>query len=212
MKGYPKINSVTGILVAGGKSRRMGQDKRFMKLGGRTLLDLVLRGLEASFEEVMVVLAEPVPELPVSPHKVIYDAIPNAGSFGGLYTGLRHATTSRSFVIACDMPFLNPEFIHHLVDLEQTADVVMARLSTGLQPMHAVYSQRCLPIMEEMAGNNDLKIQNLAYRSSLKVRFVEEPEIAEYDPRFLSFQNINTRAEFDRAESLLAVGSTIFPP
>ena len=195
---------VTGCLIAGGKSRRMGKDKRFLKLGGISLIDRSLQILEGLFQDIIVVLAEPMPGLSSGRHRVTYDVIKDCGSLGGLYTALMEAASPRIFAVACDMPFLNADVIRYLVDLDPDADIVGARLRTGLQPMHALYSKRCVPILERMARSGDLKIQRLFEDPQLRIRLVGESDLTGLDPDLRSFHNINTPAEYDNAHRLWA--------
>ena len=101
---------VTGILLAGGKSRRMGEDKRYLVVGEQTLLERGLSVLRSAFQEVLVVIAQDSPSLGVDA-RVVRDLVPDCGSLGGLYTGLIQATTPWIFAVACDMPFLNQAVI-----------------------------------------------------------------------------------------------------
>ncbi|TAJ32202.1 MAG: molybdenum cofactor guanylyltransferase [Nitrospirae bacterium] len=195
---------MTGILLAGGKSRRMGEDKRFLKLDGQTLLERTLAVLETLFTDIVVVVAEPLPQLAAGAHRVVVDLIPHCATLGGLYTGLSVAQYPRSFVCACDMPLLNPAVIEHMAGLDQSADVVMAQLANGLQPMHAIYSKACAPFLERMAKANNLKVQEISLVPGLSVRLVPESELLDLDPRLLSFLNINTPADLEFARKLLA--------
>ncbi len=195
---------MTGVLLAGGKSRRMGWDKRFLELEGRTLLERALSVLESLFSEVIVVVAEPVLRLSGLRHQVVTDLVPNCATLGGLYTGLSSAAHGRIFAAACDMPFLNQSVIKWMAKLDRNADVVMAQLANGLQPMHAVYSKACLPHLERMLNARNLKVQELSQTPGLSVRLVSEDELREADPQFLSFLNINTVADLEFARKLLA--------
>ena len=195
---------MTGVLLAGGKSRRMGPDKRFLELEGRTLLERALSVLESLFSEVIVVVAEPVLRLSGLRHQVVTDLVPNCATLGGLYTGLSSAAHGRIFAAACDMPFLNQSVIKWMAKLDRNADVVMAQLANGLQPMHAVYSKACLPHLERMLNARNLKVQELSQTPGLSVRLVSEDELREADPQFLSFLNINTVADLEFARKLLA--------
>jgi molybdopterin-guanine dinucleotide biosynthesis protein A len=195
------IADVTGILLAGGKSRRMGEDKRFLSVGERTLFERSLAALRSILETVCVVIAQDSPPLQADV-PVFLDLVPNCGSLGGLYTGLREAHTGYVFLAACDMPFLNPEAVRYLVSLKDQADIVMVQLESGLQPTHAVYSQRCLPIIEEMVHAHQVKLQYLAANPSLHVRLVTESELREIDSEGRSFLNVNTPADLDAARKI----------
>src|SRR5512139_1115829 len=145
------IQNVSGVLIAGGRSRRMGQDKRFMKVGGASVFERTLSLLRGTFAENIVVLAEPIELLDLQGCPVAYDLVPNAGSLGGLYTGLMTASRPRVFAVACDMPFLDPEVIRFMLSHDETADVIVASLAGRFHPMQAVYSKCCAPFLRAMA-------------------------------------------------------------
>jgi molybdopterin-guanine dinucleotide biosynthesis protein A len=194
---------VTGILLAGGKSRRMGEDKRYLVVGEQTLLERGLAVLRSIFQEVLVVIAQDSPPLDVEA-RVVRDLVPECGSLGGLYTGLVQATTPFIFVVACDMPFLDLAVITQFTSRRAAADIVMAKLAARLHPMHALYGKRCLPVVEEMIRKRQLMIQEMVLRSSLLVRYVTEADLVAIDPTGRSFQNVNTPADLEAARSLLA--------
>jgi molybdopterin-guanine dinucleotide biosynthesis protein A len=199
------IANMTGVLVAGGQSRRMGRDKRFLELGGQSLLHRALSVLQGLFPEVLIALAEPLPQLTKGQdYRVVLDLIPNCATLGGLYTGLASAGHPRVFAVGCDMPFLNPEVIRRLAQIGAQADVAMPNLATGLQPLLAVYSKACLPHLERMARAGQLKVQDLVKVPGLTVRQVPGKDFMDVDPELLSFFNINTPADLEFARKLLA--------
>lgn len=200
------IGDVTGILLAGGKSRRMGEDKRFLLIGEQTLFERTLAVLRSIFQTVCVVIAQDSPPLKAEV-PVVRDLVAGCGSLGGLYTGLQQAHTEYVFVVACDMPFLNPILVRHMVSLKDKTDIVMVRSEQGLQPTHALYSRRCLPVIEGMLQARLLKIQYLATHQSLHTRLVVESELRKVDHEGLSFININTPADLDAARMRYARGT-----
>jgi molybdenum cofactor guanylyltransferase len=195
-------NEVTGVLLAGGKSRRMGEDKRYLVVGEETLLERGLGVLRSVFQEVLVVIAQDSPPVGVDA-RVVRDLVPECGGLGGLYTGLMRATTSSIFVVACDMPFLDRTVIAQFTSRRATADIVMAKLAAQLHPMHALYGKRCLPVLEQMIQARQLKIQELVSHASLRVQYVTEADLLAIDPSGRSFQNVNTPADLEAARSLL---------
>ncbi len=197
------VTDVTGVLLAGGKSRRMGQDKRFLELGQQTLFARSLAVLRTVFQAVLIVIAQDSEPIE-SDVPVLRDLVPNCGSLGGLYTGLHASTTPFVFAVACDMPFLSAQAVEFMVAMKEQADVVMVRRDTGLQPLHALYGKRCLPSMEEMIRNGELKIQRIVERSTLATRIVTEAELSRVDPDGRSFLNVNTPADLEAAKKLLA--------
>lgn len=193
---------VTGVLLAGGKSRRMGEDKRYLVVGEQTLLERGLEMLQSIFCEVLVVIAQDSPPLSIDA-RVVRDLVPECGSLGGLYTGLTQATTPYIFVVACDMPFLNQTVIAQFTSQRAAADIVIAKLDDRLHPMHALYSKRCLPALEQMIRARQLKIQEIVSQSSLRARYVTEADLLTIDPSGHSFYNVNTMADLEAARCLL---------
>jgi len=208
MPTYPKFPNISGIILGGGQSRRMGRDKRRLHWEGEPFLDRVCRLMNSLFVEVLVVTAQEDYDCSHLPVRLVTDKIPEKGSLGGLYTGLIEAKNSLSFVVACDMPFLIQESISRLC-LEPVSDVLMVKLSTGMQPLHARYSKGCAPVIEQMIHEGDLKIQNLVSCSDLTVKIVEETLFDDIDPFRLSFGNINTPADLEFARKR---SSQSFPP
>jgi molybdopterin-guanine dinucleotide biosynthesis protein A len=190
----------SGVVLAGGASRRMGQDKAALVLGGETLLARVVRLLRAATPEVFVVgPAERtllVPGIPVVP-----DAQSGTGPLGAIATALAQATTDYVFVAACDMPFLRPGLVCYLADLASDFGVTVPRSERGLEPLHAVYARSCLPVIVAMLAERAYAAGGLCAR--VPTRIVEPAEWSAHDPAGLSMMNVNTptewRAALDRA-------------
>jgi molybdopterin-guanine dinucleotide biosynthesis protein A len=102
------------------------------------------------------------------------------------------------------MPFLDPAVIAQFTSRRATADIVMAKLAAQLHPMHALYGKQCLPVVEQMIGARQLKIQEIVSHASLRVRYVTEADLLAIDPSGRSFKNVNTPADLEVARSLLA--------
>lgn len=193
----------TCVILAGGKSRRMGMDKRFLEVGGQTMLARTIAVCETLFEDIILVTAGPEPLIETR-HRVVHDIIPDCATLGGIYTGLSYASLGYGFVVACDMPWVQPELITFLVELLQEPkgaayDVIIPKLRLGLQPTHAVYSTRCLPSLKEMLDRRDLKVQALCDSDNVSVRYVFPDEMQPFDPHGRAFVNINTPEDLERA-------------
>ncbi|UCH90873.1 MAG: molybdenum cofactor guanylyltransferase [Nitrospirota bacterium] len=198
MPTHPQFPNISGVILGGGKSRRMGRDKRRLYWDGEPFLDRVCRLIGNLFDEILVVTAEEDYDCSHLPVRLVTDKIPQKGSLGGMYTGLLEAKNSLIFVVACDMPFLVNESISRLC-LQPASDVVVVKLSTGLQPLHARYSKHCAPFIEQMIQKGDLKIQNLVTQPGLNVKIIEETLFDDIDPYRKSFLNINTPADLEFA-------------
>lgn len=194
---------ITGILLAGGKSRRMGSDKRYLVLGGETLFVRTLSVLQQMFQEVVVVLSNLDFEVKQPDVRVVTDLIPNCATVGGLYTGLYYATRPKVFVVACDMPFLQPPVINYLCSISPSSDITLVHLAAGIQPMHALYSKKCLPIFENMIKTENFQLKSIANETTLSIRIVQESEIQSRDPHLLSFFNLNTPEDVGLAQKMI---------
>lgn len=190
---------MTGIVLAGGKSSRMGFNKAFIEFGGKRLIEATVDCLRALFPEVLIIANDP-PLYAYLGVKVISDLIPDSGSLGGIYTGLSAASYPTCFFVACDMPFLNADLIKLLVREAEGWDVVVPRVGGELQPLHAVYAKSCLPLMKEAIDTGVLKITRFFPKA--KVNIIEESILREVDPHLLGFVNVNTPPELEQAEAI----------
>jgi molybdopterin-guanine dinucleotide biosynthesis protein A len=193
----------TGIILAGGKNLRMGQNKAFLEVQGERIIDRIKRILVDLFDEVLLVTNSPPDYLDLN-LRTVTDLYREKGSLGGIFTGLFHASFSHAFVAACDMPFLRPALISHLVRLSPGYDIVIPRTEDGLQPLHAVYSRKCLPFMEDLLRKGNLKI--LDFFHQVKKREVPSGEILPLDPQLASFLNLNTPEDLTRIQNFSIAG------
>jgi molybdopterin-guanine dinucleotide biosynthesis protein A len=131
---------------------------------------------------------------------IITDIMQNKGSLGGIYTGLFFASCDYAFFSACDMPFLNRDFIQHMVNQTDKYDIVVPKSSEGLQPLHAIYSRRCLPVIKKLIDDDQLKITGF-YRG-FKILEIPEDVIKSYDPEEKMFINVNTRNDLEKISLL----------
>ena len=127
----------------------------------------------------------------------VEDARPERGSLVGIYSGLRAAREFHSLVVAGDMPFLHESLLRYNMDLAPGFDVVLPPMGSYFEPLHAVYSKECLPHMEKLLADGELRILDVLPK--VKVRYVEQTEIDRFDSRHLCFFNVNTQADLARA-------------
>jgi len=201
MPKHPQFQNITGIILGGGQSRRMGRDKRHLLWEGEAFLDRVCRLMTSVFDEVLVVTAQEDYECSHLPVRLVTDKIPHKGSLGGLYTGLMEAKNRLSFVVACDMPFLNTACIARMCG-RSASDVLVVKLSTGIQPLHARYSKDCVTVIEQQIHEGDLKIQKLVTHPDLAIEILDESLFHEIDPYGRTFMNINTPADLEFARKI----------
>jgi molybdopterin-guanine dinucleotide biosynthesis protein A len=191
---------MVGVILVGGESRRFGRNKALEILQGERLIDRQVRTMRALFAEVLVITN--TPELYIHlDATIVRDVLPGQGPLGGIYTGLIFAHDESIFAVACDMPFVQPAVIKHMMHLAPGYDVVIPQKEAGLEPLHSIYSSRCLPHIKGMLDRQVLQV--ISFFPHVKVYCLSEKEIAKLDPLGVSFFNINTPQDLDRALELL---------
>lgn len=187
----------SGIVLAGGRSRRMGREKAGLQMSGGTLLERAVRTLEPIVDEVVVVGTPGTAPCGV---RVIADETPGLGPLGGLATGLKRTRGERVLLVACDLPFLDRALLLYLMSLAPGYDAVVARIDGRSQPLHAVYDRRVGPIVDRQIASGAYRMEELVAR--LHVRWVEDAEIAAIEGGHRSFFNVNTPADWRCARAL----------
>lgn len=191
---------VSGIVLAGGESRRMGHvNKALLDVGGLKIIERVAGVLEQVFDEILVITNTPE-DFRFLGLPMIQDIRPGYGALGGLYTGLRSCRNEYGFLVACDMPFLDVRVMRHMVGLIGGQDVVIPRVGGRLQPLHAIYSRKCIEPIERSMAADDLKIYDLFHE--VDVLEVPESVLAQFDPGLRFVININTFEDLERARGL----------
>ena len=205
---YPLASvAVSGVILAGGLSRRLGRDKALVSISDQPLIQRVIERVEQLSQEIVVVVADQnrAADLPLAKeHRVVLDRYPGTGSLGGIFSGLDAASNGWTLVVACDMPFLNLALLRRMMALTEDADAVVPLIDGRPEPTHALYSKACLPFIEPRLISGDLKISG--FYDQVRVRYLSEEDVAALDPEFLSFFNVNTPEDLDRALSLAAQG------
>jgi molybdenum cofactor guanylyltransferase len=197
---------ISCIILAGGKSKRLGRNKVIETVGNQSLLERVISCLSFLKSEIIIVKAKEsiLPDLANYTYaklKLVEDIYPGEGSLGGVYTGLVNSMTFNNIIVACDMPFINQGLLKYMVDIIENYDVVIPRINGILEPLHAIYSQKCVTTIEILIRENRLSISGLI--PIVKARYVDNAEIDDFDPHHLSFFNINTQADLDAGKVLV---------
>jgi len=208
-----KIEGVSGVILAGGESRRMGSDKSLLPLNGALFIEHVYRLMAELFEEVILVTNAPDLYQRI-PCRKVPDLYRVKSSLAGIHSGLSHARNAKAFVVACDMPFLSAAVIRRLCNWTADADLLLPRNAHGIEPLHALYSKTCLPAIEKLLEAGRLKIS--LFFPEIHLVEVAAESLMDLDPEGLSFRNINTPREYfalrDRLKVPLAAGSVDAPP
>ncbi len=187
---------MTGIILAGGENKRMGVDKAFLTVAGMPMIEHVLRALRSVVRQIIIVTNSPE-RYSAYDARVVTDRLDQRGPLTGMYSGICSSESEYNIVVACDMPFLNAGLLSYLMELAPGYDAVVPAVGEQTEPLHAVYSKKLLPVIEERIRENERRIQGIFVRAN--VRYVTEKEISRFDPERRSFINLNTPQQYKEA-------------
>jgi molybdopterin-guanine dinucleotide biosynthesis protein A len=183
-----RLEGVTGVILAGGKSTRYGSNKALAEVHGTKLIERVVQTMEPLFEPLLLVTNTPHEysylELPM-----VEDLIKGLGPIGGIHTGLETISDEAGFFVACDMPYLNENLLRYMVTLKEDFDAVIPRVGRMVEPLHALYTKQCLPAIRESIDSR--LYQAMRFFHKIRVRYVDEEELRSIDPQLRFLFNIN---------------------
>jgi len=194
--------TISGIILAGGGSRRMGGiNKALLRVGGRPIVERAAVILKEVLPEVLLITNSPE-EYEFLGLPMFCDLIPGKGALGGLYTGLNRSSSDLVFLVGCDMPFLNRGIVSYMTAIAaaEDNDILIPRVKDRLHPMHAIYSRRCLSPIEQHLNSRDLRILNFFH--CVDVREIQEMDLTPYDPHCRFVMNINTPQDLEIAREI----------
>ncbi len=185
---------MTAVILAGGKSNRMGSNKAFLKLNGKAFIEKQIDLLREMFDEIFISANTPS-EYEYLNLPVFKDLYPEKGPLCGIYTSLINSSSFNTFMLACDMPFVESGLIKHLKGFTREYDVVVPKSERGLEPLHAFYSKNCIePIKRELDSNN---LRIISFFPHVNVKIVELDSLTASDSFKNSIKNLNTRNEYE---------------
>ena len=194
-------SQITGIILAGGASRRMGHDKALLKLNGRPLIQYVAELLDSISAELLIV-GDHEERYKRFGYPVVEDYFRGIGPLGGLHAGLRAASHDLVLAVGCDMPFLNTDLLCAFAHWADGFDGAILRHPNGkyLEPLHAVYRRTCVSRLEENILSGERKMS--VFLSHIHMQYITPMQIAPFDPNMRSFYNVNTLKEWETARYL----------
>jgi len=184
---------MTAIILAGGKSSRLGFDKTFMEVNGEALIKRQIKLLKNLFKEIIIVTDNP-DKFNLGAVRVIKDVIPMSGPLGGIYSGLLESDSLYNFVLACDMPFLNTDLVRYMFKETKGYDLGVPEFDDRFHVLYAIYSRGCIKQIKAQLDKRIFKIRELF--KLLKVKVISENQIKKFDPKGRCFTNINTPQDY----------------
>ncbi|MDY6790007.1 MAG: molybdenum cofactor guanylyltransferase [Thermodesulfobacteriota bacterium] len=192
----------TGVILAGGMNTRFsGRDKAFLSVGGKRIMDHLYHLFDALFEDIILVTNDPHKYLEWDMN-IVTDLFSVRSSLTGIHAGLFYALNPFAFFAACDTPFLKRELVETIIrSIEKRVDMVIPQTPAGLEPLCAVYSKECLKPVERQILQKKFKIDQLFKKR--RVKKIPEKILRQKDPELISFFNINTPQDREKAEKML---------
>lgn len=202
IKKNKEVFPLTAIILAGGESSRIGLnlDKAKIKLNGNYLIDIVISKIKHIVGDNIIIVGPPDKYPPYK--QVVPDLFPHRGPLVGIYSGLKASLTFYNLIVGCDMPFLQKELLWYMWENIESEDIIIPRYGKDyIEPLLAIYSKSCLEIMEKNLKRDILPVRLIF--PYLKVKYIEDEEIIKFDPKRLSFFNINFKKDLIKAEELI---------
>jgi molybdopterin-guanine dinucleotide biosynthesis protein A len=202
----PASFDLTGLILTGGESRRMGRPKADILIGGRSMVGWVIQALTPYCRELILVDRNPLDHLDLGA-RVVRDLVPGQGPLGGLATGLFYSRWPHALVVACDLPLIQGPILELLARKALAAGtgprVIVPRTPGGWQPLVAVYSKACLKPALDLLAQGERKADEIR-RQHVAWDPVSETELRAVDPELESFFNVNRPEDLAVAQARLA--------
>ena len=191
-----KKNKITGIILAGGKSSRMGSDKGLTLFNNKPLINYVIDVLQPLCEKIIISANNS--EYDKFGYDVINDIVPDSGPMGGIYSALLHSTTDVNIVLSCDSPFVKTQTFEYLMEQYDNADICVPMQSSGkYEPLCGIYKKSVIPYFKEFIENKNYKIPMV-----FEIVKFQEVKITENNEffNFQTFRNLNSKEDIKQAE------------
>ncbi|MBI5290176.1 MAG: molybdenum cofactor guanylyltransferase [Chloroflexi bacterium] len=197
---------LTGVVLAGGYSSRLGGSKPSVEVAGMPLLQYALTALGSMVDEVVITIApdQTLPSLRSDVQVVVCeDLLPDRGPLTGIFTGLQCARSEYAIVIPCDAPFIEPELLRLLLDSRHGHDAVIPVVDGRPDVMLGVYRKTCIPALERALNSDDFAVS--AFLRHLRVCYIDEEQLREADGMLRSFFNVNSREQLATARQAFVI-------
>ena len=192
----------SGVILAGGENKRFsGIDKAFCKINGHRIIDHVYSIFRQVFDEIIIVTNTQEKYLEWD-SMIVRDIFPVRSSLTGIHTGLFYSSNPFAFFSACDTPFLKKELVECVISkLDPKFHAIIPETHKGIEPLCAAYSRESLPLIENKLMQKKFKIRRLFTKNRLKT--ISEKTIRRVDPDLISFFNINSPDELQKAKRII---------
>jgi len=186
----------SAIILAGGKSTRMGFDKQLLKIDERKLMDSLIHKLKKEFDEIIIVTNRPELYIGLS-HKITKDILPDKGPLGGIHAGLKICQSKYAFVVACDMPNINMKYVEFMKQKlsDENSYGCVTKFGDWIEPFSSFYSADLADHIETYLKEDRKSINGLL--KNLEITYIKEEHARQFSPNWDMFLNLNTNEDLN---------------
>ena len=196
-------NDITGIILCGGKSSRMQTNKALLKLGDKTVIEIVAEKLKSTFNEVLI-SANDSKEYDFLKLPVVNDIFIGKGPLAGIHSALKYSSTEKNFIISCDMPLISVELIKYLINLNSEKSILLPKFNGRIQQLCGIYSKSVINEIEsiiklsEKYKNIKGSVYKLLERASIEIIDVDDLNIHNKN----IFLNMNSPEDYELIKNI----------
>lgn len=199
-------NDIKGIILCGGKSSRMQTNKALLKLGNKTVIEIILDEMRKVFDEV-IISANDCDDFSFLNLPMIKDSFTDRGPLSGIYSALQYSNTQKNFITTCDLPFIESEMIEYLIKTDSEKDIIIPAINSRPERLFGVYKKSVLNIIEEIfkASVQDKSVKGSVYElhNKAEVESIEINNLSFYNESL--FLNMNTPEDYEKVKSIYRV-------
>jgi molybdopterin-guanine dinucleotide biosynthesis protein A len=195
----------TAIILAGGKSTRMGFDKALMKIRGKPIVEIIIQQLRSVFDDIIVVTNKP-DEFTGLDVMITGDILKDSGPLGGIHAGLVLSKSKYAFLTACDMPVISPDYAKHMMETaaKYLPHAVISEKGDWIEPFHALYSKDLADDIKTNVQDGKYKIFDVI-RKKYIIK-ISEKKVREYSPGLDIFINLNHIKDLEEFKKIIEAG------
>jgi len=188
------MKNISAVILAGGKSSRMGQNKALMKIDGVSLIEKIFNEISKISKDI--VISSNTEEYNFFNAKIVKDEFKEIGPIAGIYSCLKSIKYQKAIVVSCDIPFINIDFINYLIENSQYFDVTISENNCFLEPLIGIYSKSIISVFEKEIINGNYSIQKIIRKLNINVLKINS-DLNFYNENL--FLNLNNLEDFEKA-------------
>lgn len=189
-------NNITGVILAGGKSSRMGVNKSFLKLGSQTIIERITVLMKSIFKEVIIITNTPE-EYAFFQLPLYEDIAKGKGPLGGIHSGLTYSKTEKNFVISCDVPLMTKEMIEYIANFKTDKPIIFCEAAGYHQPLAGIYSKKIVSEIEKFISNNEINDRSFHhFLKNVNAEIIHPGDLSIYNDEI--FFNVNKKEDYEK--------------